>query len=101
MDDFGEESENGFNPEDIYDPINVIDYSGIYPQITSFQSSNFGPLPIEDIDFTDNFGEKDNLPGINDFIDNFDEDRDEKIPIDGFDELSEIDDGKDKFDHFI
>ena len=78
----------------------MIDYSGIYPQITSFQSSNFGPLPIEDIDFTDNFGEKDNLPGINDCIDNFGEDRDEKIPIDGFDELSEEEGKEDNFDWF-
>ena len=100
IDDIDKEPENGFNPEDIFDPINVIDYSGINPQITSFQSSNLGSDPINEIDFADNFGEKDNLPGINDCIDNFSQDRDEKIPIDGFDEISEKVDEEDKFDHF-
>jgi len=96
--DFEEEREHEFTPEDIYDIMREI-YERMYPQIYSFQSLNFGSYPVGEIDFTDKFGEKDNLPGSNDCIDNFGEDRDEKIPIDSFDELSEKDDEEDKFDN--
>ena len=98
MDDMDEEPEHGFTPEDLYDIMREL-YERMYPQIYSYQSSNLGSIPINDIDFTDKFDERDNLPGSNDCIDNYGQDHDEKIPIDGFDELSEKDYEVDKFDY--
>ncbi|MBA7542612.1 hypothetical protein ES705_34936 [subsurface metagenome] len=54
MDDFEEDSERGFDPTDIYDPINVIDFSELYPQIPALHSSSIdhsnGDVQIIDVD---------------------------------------------------
>ena len=101
IDDFEEEREHEFTPEDIYDIMREI-YERMYPQIYSFQSSNFGSYPVGEIDFTDNFGENNNIPDVNrDCIDDFGQYRNENIPIDSFDELSEKFDEEDKFDNLM
>ncbi len=52
MDDLEEDSERGFDPTDMYDPINVIDYSELYPQIPTLHSSSIDH-PLGDIQIID------------------------------------------------
>lgn len=79
-DDSEEDSESGFDPEDIYDPINVIDYSDILPEIPAFQSSNLKPYS-GDVIIIDSDHFREPIDDIQIIDDDLKEDKPNDIPI--------------------